>query len=121
MLENRPAMGRRSRPNPARLDGRLRSTKRLKALSADLQRQFGYGVNPAAIRRCAELQIAAETARHALLRNVPDASVTETVKLENLAARAWRDLRAVARKPPAGNGVPSSVPSLVEILKERRR
>jgi hypothetical protein len=107
-------MERRTRPNPAPLDGRLRSTKRLKALSADLQRQFGDAVNPAAVWRCAELQIAAEAARHALLRHAPDASVTETVKLENLAARAWRDLRATARNVAAVDA-----PSLAELIRGR--
>jgi hypothetical protein len=55
--------------------------------------QSGGFVEPPLLRRAAELAVAAEIARARLVRGEA-VSITEVVKLENLAARAWRDLQA---------------------------
>ena len=106
MLRSDQEMTTRSRPVDRRvkgalppLDGRVRSAKRIKIVVADLCKQFPDAA-PEAIGRCAEISVAAEMARGRLVRGEPGAVVSDTIKLENLAARLWRNLQAAAKPAP---------------------
>jgi hypothetical protein len=103
------------RPRVAGLDGRGRAAKRLRIIAADMEAQLPAPLTDAMralMTRAAELALAAELARGKLVRGEAVA-IAEVVKLENLAARAWRDLhhRAAAAKP-AG-------PTLQEYLRNK--
>jgi hypothetical protein len=84
---------RRAR-NPANLDGRFRTARRLKAVIIELKEQVGVTEDTPLLLRAAELQVCAEMVRARLVRGEAGIAIGEVVKLENLAARALRDLRA---------------------------
>jgi hypothetical protein len=79
--------------------------RRLKAVLADLNGQFGSVATPL-LQRCAELQVCAEQARARLVRGDPGVTIDEIVKLENLSARARRDLQARTRAQPTSGPTP---------------
>ena len=96
---------RRAR-NAAGLDGRRRAAKRLRAITDDMAKQLPAPMTDAMgmlVKRAAELALGAELARGALLRGEA-VDVLALVRLENLAARALKDLRAraAAVKPAIG-------------------
>ena len=95
---------RRAR-NAAGLDGRVRMARRLKAVLAELTAQFG-SVEIPLLQRCAELQVCAEQARARLVRGDHGITIDEIVKLENLSARALRDLQARTRREPTSGATP---------------
>ena len=89
----------------AGLDGRRRVAKRLRAIAADMEASLPTPLTDATramVKRASELMLAAEMARGQLVRGEP-VGISEIVKLENLAARAARDLHnraaAAAREP----------------------
>jgi hypothetical protein len=107
-----PVSPRRAR-NAAQLDGRLRMAKRLKAVLGELTAQYGDVETPL-LQRCAELQVCAEQARARLVRGEPGITIDEIVKLENLSARALRDLQARTKRGP------TSGPTLGDLLRADR-
>jgi hypothetical protein len=109
MADSIPLSPRRAR-NIAGLDGRLRTARRLKSALAELVAQFGDAETPL-LQRCAELQVLATSARARLVRGDTGITIDEVVKLENLSARALRDLRARTKRGP-----PSAGPTLAEYL-----
>jgi hypothetical protein len=106
-----PVSPRRAR-NAAQLDGRVRMARRLKAVLAELSAQYGDVERPL-LQRCAELQLLSERARARLVRGEPGTTIDEIVKLENLSARALRDLRARTKRGPESG-------SLGELLRQDR-
>jgi hypothetical protein len=101
----------------AGLDGRLRAARRLRAIAADMEAQLPAPLTAAMramVKRASELALAAEMARGQLVSGQA-VSIAEVVKLENLAARAARDLhnRAAARGPTSG-------PTLGDLLRQDR-
>ena len=85
------------------LDGRRRAAKRLRAIVAEMEAQLGRPLSDATrmlVKRAAELALAAELLRGALVRGEP-VDIGALVRLENLAARALRDLRARTKRGPA--------------------
>jgi hypothetical protein len=116
VLENDPEPGlqcpgvRRGLPGKsgtvAGLDGRRRAARRLRAIAADMEAQLPKPLTDAQlalVKRASELALAAELARGQLVRGEPVA-IAEVVKLENLAARAWRDLGLDRRREHVGLG-----------------
>jgi hypothetical protein len=96
-------LGVRARRARWPLDGRTRESRKLRALVADLSRQFHIAADDPLVARAAQLALAAEQARRQLIRNAPGASVEGLVKLENLARRAALDVSNKAHaKPNAG-------------------
>jgi len=84
-------------------DGRTQRAKRLRSIAGELAQQFGLDESDQKLARAAELSFAAEQARRALIRRDPGADVAVVVKIENLAARAARDLVALAKAKPGAN------------------
>jgi hypothetical protein len=98
-LLNRAAMT--NDPLRVRADGRTPQGKRIRDLFRAFQAAAGNGSDPAtvaSILAAAELTVAAEAARAALLAGGGD--IEQVVRLENLAARAVRRLGIKAPKPP---------------------
>ena len=106
-------LGVRARRARWPLDGRTRESRKLRALVADLSRQFHIAADDPLVARAAQLALAAEQARRQLIRNAPGASVEGLVKLENLARRAALDVSNKAKDKPS-NG-----PTLAEYLASR--
>jgi hypothetical protein len=100
------------------LDGRTRSTRRMRELQRALQRELGHKPNElerTAIERVCVLAAIAEDARTRLLSGKPDApSLDAVTRADNCARRALRDLRAMKR-----TGKPA--PTLREYLERVNR
>jgi hypothetical protein len=103
-------LGVRARRARWPLDGRTRESRKLRALVADLSRQFHIAADDPLVARAAQLALAAEQARRQLIRNAPGASVEGLVKLENLARRAALDVSNKAKDKP------NTGPTLAEYL-----
>jgi hypothetical protein len=96
----------------AGLDGRRRAAKRLRVIAANMEAQLPSPLSDpmrALVKRASELALAAEMARGQLVRGEPVA-IAEVVKLENLSARALRDLHNRAGRAK------DVTPSLAEYL-----
>jgi hypothetical protein len=106
-------LGVRARRARWPLDGRTRESRKLRALVADLSRQFHIAADDPLVARAAQLALAAEQARRQLIRNAPGASVEGLVKLENLARRAALDVSNKAKDKPNGE------PTLAQYLANR--
>jgi hypothetical protein len=83
------------------LDGRTRQSRQLRRLVRELATRFNVDADDLALQRAAQLSLAAELARRELIRGAPGASAEALVKLENLAARAARDLAIKVKAKPA--------------------
>jgi hypothetical protein len=94
-------LGVRARRAAWPLDSRTRASRKLRRLVADLGVRFGINADDPLLLRAAELSLAAELARRELIRGTPGASAEALVKLENLAARAARDLAIKVKAKPA--------------------
>jgi hypothetical protein len=114
MLANRPASASNSQMNRAaltnnplrvRADGRTPRGRRIRDLFRAYQSAAGNPSDPAgvaSILAAAELTVAAEEARAALLARIGD--VDQVIRLENLAARA---VRRLGIRPGAERKVPT--------------
>jgi hypothetical protein len=113
---SRPTINRSkltNNPLKVRADGRTPQGRRLRDLFRSYHQTLGRPSEPAvqaAILAAAELMVAAETARAALLAGTGD--VDQVVRLENLSGRAVRKLGIRPGAAPAG-------PSLQEYLASR--
>ena len=107
MLETSALKTRSRRTNGrliAGLDGRGKVGRRIRDIANALAAPLGGmatldDAQQAAVMRAAELSCAAELERGKLVRGDSSANVAETVKLENLAARAMREITGQRTSP----------------------
>jgi nucleotide-binding universal stress UspA family protein len=85
------------------LDRRTAASKRLRVVMQDIARQSGvpFDIGDALLRRAAELAVAAEVGRRALIRGEAGINVDHVLRLEGISARAMRDLCSRARAKPS--------------------
>jgi hypothetical protein len=106
----------------ARVDRRTRAGRRVAALVADITAALGGeidGVTRAQVERIAELTVAAELMRGAVLKGAGRLEVEVLTKLESEARRAWRELgQPIAALRPEK---PSPGLALLEQRFERRQ
>ncbi len=99
------------------LDGRRRAAKRLRVIVAEMEGELPGPLTDAMrarVKRASELALAAELMRGQLVQG-KTVAVAELVKLENLAARAWRDLcGGAAARAPATSALQEYLNSLNE-------
>jgi hypothetical protein len=98
-------LGTRARRAAWPLDARTRESRKLRRLVAELGARFGISADDPLLLRAAELNLCAEQARKQLIRGTDNVGIENIVKIENLSARACRDLAAKAHAKP--NGEPS--------------
>jgi nucleotide-binding universal stress UspA family protein len=75
----------------------------LRVVMQDTARQSGvpFDIGDALLRRAAELAVAAEVARRALIRREAGVNIDHVLRLEGISARAMRDLCSRARAKPS--------------------
>lgn len=84
------------------LDGRRRAAKRLRVIVSDMVAQLPPLTDAMhmLVQRAGELALSAELLRGALVRGEA-VDIGALVRLENLSARAWRDVQARTKRGPA--------------------